>query len=96
MKIYFIFSKFTYLNLMDDREILFPLLGFFLSILIIVAHSSQFPPAMHVHPNCVHFPMSSLPLAEDDVIISLLILQIIPLSQPVEMASREGMVTEPE
>lgn len=34
-------------------------------------------------------PKSSLPLAEDNVIISHLILQIIPLSQPVEMASSE-------
>lgn len=63
--------------------------GFFLSSLIIVAPLSQRPPAMRVQPNCVHFPKSSLPLAEDDVIISHLILQIIPLSQPVEVASRE-------
>ena len=49
---------------------------------------SKLPPAMHVPPNCVHFTKSSLPLAEDNVIISHLILQIIPLSQPAEMASR--------
>lgn len=62
---------------------------FFISSLIIVAHLNQLPPAMHVQPNCVHFPKSSPPLAEDDVIISHLILQIIPLSQQAEMASRE-------
>ena len=61
-------------------------------ILIIVAHLRPTPkPALHVPPNsaCVHFPKSSLPLAEDNVIISHLIPQIIPLSQPAEMASRE-------
>lgn len=47
-----------------------------------------------MRPNRVHYPKSSLPPAEDDVIISHLILQIIPLSQPAEMASRGGMVTE--
>lgn len=61
---------------------------------IILARLSQLPPAMHMRPNRVHYPKSSLPPAEDDVIISHLILQIIPLSQPAEMASRGGMVTE--
>lgn len=39
---------------------------------------------------CTFPPKSSPPRAEDGVIISHLILQIAPLSQPVEMASREG------
>lgn len=40
-------------------------------------------PAMHLSANRVRFPKSSHPPAEDDVIISHLILQIIPLSQPL-------------
>lgn len=48
--------KFAYLNLMDDRKIGIPPLGFLLSSLIAVAFLIQLPPAMHVQPDCMHFP----------------------------------------
>lgn len=56
---------------------------------VVKKNASSYPVWLLCHQTIYISPKSSIPRAEDGVIISHLILQITPLSQSVEMASRE-------
>lgn len=73
----FLSNKFTYLNSPGGEKKKASL------------YASSYPVWLLCHQTIYISPKSSIPRAEDGVIISHLILQITPLSQSVEMASRE-------